>query len=164
VLCRWLQSLSIALWMGAILCLGMIVAPYAVTYFNSRVDAGKFLGPLFYKLTLGGVICGVVYVLLLLVHDSLWKRYHPTAVGGILTFLRFVLAVGMVGASAYLLIRAYPAMEQYQKVAQVVNGAFTGGAGRAFDYWHALYKTITSSVFGAGLALLLLTHMSHKRR
>jgi hypothetical protein len=164
VLCRWLQVLLIGLWAGGMLAVGLLVAPHALAYFHTRVMAGQFLGPLFVMLIKGGIACGAAYLALLFVHDNLWRRYHRTAAGDFLLFLKFVIAAAFVGAGCYLLLRVWPAMDQYQHAAHVVAGAFTGGAGRAFDYWHKLFERVSQDMTAGGFVLILLTLMSRRRR
>ena len=164
VLCRWIQNVSIGVWAGAILGTGMLVAPAAQEFFKSRVQAGQFLGPVFVNVTKLGIAAGILYMLMMFAHDSLWKRYHPTTTGDLLSFLRFVLAAGMVGASAYLLLRAWPRMQVLEHVATVVGGSLSGPHGHAFDWWHQLFEKITRGIFGGCLALMLLSQMARRRK
>ncbi|HET6383573.1 MAG TPA: DUF4149 domain-containing protein [Armatimonadota bacterium] len=164
VLSRWLQNLVIGVWLGAILTVGVIVATVAVSVMKTPVAAGTIIGPAVNDVTKLGGICGVIYLVMLLIHDPLWKKYHPTVSNALLSFLKTVLAAAMVGASGYLLYRVGPQMTHYLTVAHVVNGHLTGVAGRAFDWWHKLYVQVTQGIFGGGLLLLLLTQMSGRKR
>lgn len=164
VLCRWLQNLSMGLWLGIMLLIARM-GPYALHYFHdNRVDSGKFLGPLVAEWTKAGVVVGILYLILMLIHDSLWRRYHATTAGEVLVFLKFMLAAGIIAGCSYLLLQAMPAMDHLRQGAQVVNGALAGDAGKSFDRWHKIYEQLSAAMFLGGAGLMLLTQMARRRR
>ncbi|MDQ2731548.1 MAG: hypothetical protein M3Y56_07810 [Armatimonadota bacterium] len=164
VFCRWLQNLSIGLWLGIMLLIARL-GPYALHYFHeNRVDSGKFLGPLVAEWTKAGVVVGILYLVLMLIHDSLWRRYHATTAGEVLVFFKFILCAAIIGCCSYLLLQALPVMDHLRATATVVNGAMTGDGGKSFDHWHKIYEQLSGGMFLGGAALMLLSQLSRKRR
>ena len=163
VICQWLQNVAIGAWVGAILVLGILVAPHTVQAFKTPVASGQFLGPVMRIVTEAGGACALLYLVLLMVHDALLRRFHSNAANLLLSLLKTLLSAGMVATFGYLLYRVNGRMDHYLEVAKVVNGHLLGGPGRAFDYWHKLYEQIVQGLVGAGLLLMLLTQMSRRR-
>lgn len=64
---RFLQSLSLTLWVGAIVYLSFVVAPAVFTTLTNMDQAGALVGIILTRLHWLGVICGVVYVIVTLI-------------------------------------------------------------------------------------------------
>ena len=77
---RFVQFLSLGLWLGSDVFLSFVVAPGAFRVLASRDQAGAILGYSLGLMHAGGVICGVVFLLALLVRMRTFESFvSPTA-------------------------------------------------------------------------------------
>jgi hypothetical protein len=145
---RFVQFLSLGLWLGSDVFLSFVVAPGAFRVLASRDQAGAIVGYSLGLMHTGGVICGAVFLLALLVRarrfDSL---VSPAALCVVLMMTLTVVSQLVVS----------PKMAALRAQMGSIQAAATGNPLLAeFGRLHSISVALESGVLLAGLAAMYL--------
>jgi uncharacterized membrane protein len=145
---RWLEFLSLGLWLGSDVFLSFVVAPGAFSILASRDQAGAMVGFALTRMHWGGVICGVVFLLARLLRSaSVAQLVRPAGLCVLVMMLATVISQLTVSARmAELRLR----MGSIQATA--ADSPLLG----EFSRLHRVSVSLESVVLLAGFAALFL--------
>jgi hypothetical protein len=148
-LLRFVQMLSLGVWLGAIVFFGAVMAPAAFTLFTSD-QAGNLVNLTLSRLHLAGMVCGVIY----LIFAALAGR-SPSA----LLRPAPLLVLAMIAVTFFSQFWVMGNMEALRaQAAGPIQSLPDGNAIRAsFDRLHVLSVRLEGGVLIAGLIALFLT-------
>jgi len=149
-LLRFLMLLALGLWLGAILCFGVIVAPTLFATLPTRDLAGAVVSAALAKLHMVGFICGGVFLLALLAYRALKGKVS-------LAFLQVLLVIVMLACTAYSEFGVGRRMNALKNNMGVIDNVPHEDPRRvAFNHLHKYSEDLEYAVFGCGLVTLLL--------
>ena len=148
-LIRFLQFLSLGIWIGSVLFFGAVVAPAVFTVVSDADQAGSIIGLTLGRMHLMGLVAGVVYLIATAVGEHSPKallRPAPLLVllMMLLTFLSQFWVIGTMDA-----LRA--------QMGSVAATPATNALRARFDHLHTLSVRLEMGVLAAGLIALALT-------
>jgi uncharacterized membrane protein len=157
-LLRWLQLLSMALWVGGLAFFAFVLAPTAFRVLPSFHEAGLIVGEalkVFDTISLAGgaVFLAATAILFLRAPNRIKGRYE----------MEFLLALVMVVCTVYLTWNVIPAMDQDQVLAggDVNTVPPTNPARIHFEKLHKRSENVAGTVFFIGLGVLFLMSREH---
>jgi uncharacterized membrane-anchored protein YitT (DUF2179 family) len=145
-LARYLALLALAIWVGALVFFGAILAPTAFKLLASPNQAGLLIGTTLRQIHVLGLGCGVVAVIFLLITG--WGKLGKNAFAIALV----LVMMGLTEASQYVVI---PAMERDRAAVEDISALPPGNPERdAFDTLHQQSEWLEEGVLVCGLAAL----------
>lgn len=152
-LLRALRLLSMTAWVGGIAFFAFVVAPVAFTHLSNIHDAGMVVGTSLRILHKIGLIGGGIFCVATV---TLWFRAEvPARVG---FALEMILAIVMLGVTAYSQYRIIPAMEQDRIAAGGdIEAADIASPQRVdFERLHAWSERLEGLVLLCGIGVILV--------
>ncbi len=146
---RFLQIVSVGIWVGGILFFVAILAPAAFALFSSR-EAGQLVNLTLGRLHLAGMVCGLVYLAVTVAAAKrasalLWPSSLLVLAMVVLTFISQFWVMGNMEA-----LRA-------QAGGNLEALAASDPIRASFDRLHQLSVRLEAAVLAAGLVALFLT-------
>jgi uncharacterized membrane protein len=146
---RYLEFLSLGIWVGAIIYMAFVVAPAVFTTLPSQDQAGAVVGVVLAKLHWIGVVAGCVYVAAALGSArSLKALGRPGALAVIaMVVLTLVAQMGIM-----------PRMDKLRvQMGSIEHTAVTNPLRKQFDRLHVVSVRVEGAVLLLGLAAIFLT-------
>jgi hypothetical protein len=145
---RTLEFLGLGLWLGSDVFLSFVVAPGAFAVLGGRDQAGAMVGFALTRMHLGGIICGVTFLLARLAR------------------VRSLTALVSPGACCVLVMIAATVVSQFTVSARMAGlrvqmGSIQATVGDSpllaeFSRWHRVSVSLESVVLLAGFAAMYL--------
>ncbi len=142
--------LALGLWLGAIVCFGVIVAPTLFAVLPTHNLAGLVVSSALAKLHIGAFLCGGVFLLAMLFYRALGGKSS-------LSIVQILLVLVMLGCTAYSeygVSRRLNALKAEMGV--IDNVPRTDPRRVAFNNLHRYSEGLEHVVLGCGLVTLLL--------
>ncbi|MDE3135800.1 MAG: DUF4149 domain-containing protein [Acidobacteriota bacterium] len=146
---RFLQFLSLTIWVGGIIYLSFVVAPAVFITLPSIDQAGSVVGVILPKLHWLGVICGVVYVASGL---GLARSFRGFGRAGMLAVLAMLVLTLIAQIS--IIPRADSLRRQ---MGSFERTPATNPLRQQFDHLHVISVRLEGAVLLLGLAAIFLT-------
>jgi len=146
---RYLQFLSLTIWVGGIIYLSFVVAPVLFTRLTNMDEAGAVVGVILPRLHWLGIICGVVYLASAL---GLARSFRAFGRAGALAVLAMVILtlVAQIGI--------IPRMDKLgAEMGSIERTAATSPLRKQFDHLHVVSVRLEGGVLLLGLAAIFLT-------
>jgi uncharacterized membrane protein len=152
---RYLEFLSLGIWVGAIVYMGFVVAPAAFTTLSSQDHAGALVGVVLTRLHWLGVICGGVYVVAGVALARSPKGLVRAGVLAVIAMIVLTLVSQLEIVSRMDRLRAE--MGSYE------NTPATSPLRKQFDRLHVVSVRIEGAVLLLGLAAIFFSvrELSH---
>jgi len=159
-LLRFMQLLSMSIWVGGLAFFAFVLAPTAFAVLPSIHEAGLMVGSALKVFDTVELVCGAVF----LATTALMFRRAPMRIRGRYE-LEFLLAAVMIVATGYLTWNVIPAMDQDQRQAGGDVNAVepTNPARIHFDKLHVRSERVAGTVLLLGLGVLFLMSREHTR-
>ncbi len=155
ILCRWLHSLFLALWIGGLIAIGALVAPTAFHFVRSSPAlagqisaqtalAGGIVGG---SLRLFNILCYVCGALMIVTDIGLMIAEKLRGRRRLLTTASSLVTLLLLGSAFYLGLGLFPALD----LAQAQNNM------ALFDQLHHRYESLSSAQLLPLLLIIFLT-------
>ena len=150
---RFLQLLTLIIWVGGLIFFAFILAPTAFHTLPSIREAGLVVGAALRVFDLVAVVCGAVFLLA----TAILFRRVPMRIRGRYE-MEFLLAAVMLLATAYIHWNILPAMEVDRRLAggDITFVDASHPARIHFDKLHARSERVEGGVLLLGLAVVFL--------
>lgn len=146
---RYLQFLSLSIWVGSIIYLSFIVAPALFTKLPSLDQAGAVVGVVLPRLHWLGVGCGVVYVAATV---ALARSFRGFGKAGALA------VIAMVVLTLIAQMGVIPRMDRLRaQMGSIERTPVTSPLREQFDHLHVVSVRLEGAVLLLGLAAIFLT-------
>lgn len=146
---RYLEFLSLGIWVGAIVYMAFVVAPAAFTVLPSQDQAGALVGVVLTRLHWLGVVCGGVYVVAGVALARSPKGFARAGVLAVIAMIVLTLVSQLGIVSRMDRVRAE--MGSYERTPA------TSPLRKQFDRLHLVSVRIEGTVLLLGLAAIFLT-------
>lgn len=150
---RFLQLISIMLWVGGLAFFAFVLAPLAFHVLPSVHEAGLIVGATLGRFDRVALVCGLVFLLA----TGLLFRSAPHRIKGRYE-IQLLLAAVMMLATAYIEWKLMPAMESDRVLAggDIDKAEKTNPARIHFEKLHARSEKADGTVFFLGIGVLFL--------
>jgi uncharacterized membrane protein len=145
---RSIEFLALGLWLGSDVFLSFVVAPGAFHVLSSRDQAGAIVGYSLTRMHLGGILCGLVFLLARLARTRSFASY-PTAPA-----ICVALMIALTAISQYTVSARMAALRVQMGSIQATEAGSPLLA--EFTRLHGLSVALESGVLLAGFAALFL--------
>lgn len=146
---RYLQFLSLTIWVGGIIYLSFVVAPALFTKLPSIDEAGSVVGVILPRLHWMGVVCGVVYLACALVLARSFRGFGRAGALAVIAMLVLTL-VAQLGV--------IPRMDKlHAEMGSIERTPVSNPLRRHFDRLHVVSVRLEGGVLLLGLAAIFLT-------
>lgn len=146
---RYLQFLSLTIWVGGIIYLSFVVAPALFTKLPSEDLAGSVVGVILPRLHWWGIVCGIIYL---------------AAGVGIARSFRGFARVGALGVIAMIVLTLIaqlgiiPRMDKLgAQMGSIERTPATNPLRKQFDHLHVVSVRLEGAVLLLGLAAIFFT-------
>lgn len=146
---RYLQFLSLGIWVGAIVYMAFVVAPAAFATLPSQDQAGAMVGVVLSRLHWLGVVSGVVYL-----GSAMARMRSPAALarpGGLAVIAMIVLTL----ISQQVVMTKMNRLRS--EMGSIERTPTTNPLRRQFDRLHVVSVRIEGTILLLGLAAIFLT-------
>jgi len=152
-LIRFIQLLTIVIWVGGLIFFAFILAPTAFRTLPSIHLAGMIVGATLHPFHIVGLVCGTIFLLA----TAFLFRTAPMRIRGRYE-MQFLLAAVMLTATGYLQQNVLPAMESDRASAggSIETAPADNPARLHFDKLHARSERIEGAVLILGLGIVFL--------
>jgi uncharacterized membrane protein len=146
---RYLQFLSLTIWVGGIIYLSFVVAPALFTKLPDIDQAGAVVGVILPRLHWVGVVCGIVYLASGLV---LMRSFRAFGRAGALAVIAMVILT-LVAQMGII-----PRMDRLgAQMGSIERTQATNPLRKQFDHLHVVSVRLEGAVLLLGLAAIFLT-------
>jgi len=152
-LIRFIQLLTIVIWVGGLIFFAFILAPTAFHTLPSIHLAGMIVGATLRPFHIVGLVCGAIFLLA----TAFLFRTAPMRIRGRYE-MQFLLAAIMLTATGYLQQNVLPSMESDRASAggSIETAPADSPAKLHFDKLHARSERIEGAVLILGLGIVFL--------
>jgi len=145
---RWIEFLCLSLWLGSDVFLSFVVAPGAFRILGSRDQAGAMVGYSLGVMHMGGIVCGIVFLLARLVRTKTFASFvTPSA-------LCVVLMMILTGISQFTVSAKMAALRV--QMGSIQATAADSPLLMEFGRLHRISVSLESGVLLAGLVAIYL--------
>ncbi len=146
---RYLQFLSLTIWVGGIIYLSFVVAPVLFTKLPSIDQAGAVVNVILPRLHWLGVACGVVYLASALALAHSFRAFGRAGALAVLAMLVLTLVAQM---------GIIPRMDRLgTEMGSIERTPATSPLRKQFDHLHVVSVRLEGGVLLLGLAAIFLT-------
>jgi uncharacterized membrane protein len=145
---RTLEFLSLGLWLGSDVFLSFVVAPGAFHVLATRDQAGVMVGFALTRMHIGGIICGVIFLLTRLGRTRSFANFAPPAALCVLVMIAATLVSQLTVSSKMAALRGQMGSIQ----ATAANSPLLA----EFTRLHSISVSLESVVLLAGVAAMFL--------
>ena len=152
---RTIEFLCLGLWLGADVFLSFVVAPGAFSILPSRDAAGAIVGYSLTRMHLGGILCGLIFLVARLIRSGSFATFVTPAAGCV------VLMIGLTAISQFTISARMAALRlQMGSIQATPEG---NPLVSEFARLHRISVSLESAVLLAGLAAMyfLVRESSH---
>ena len=145
---RFLEFLGLGFWLGSDVFLSFVVAPGAFHILASRDQAGAIVGYSLTRMHIGGILCGVVFLLARLLRTRIFASYVSTTA---------LCVVAMIASTAISQYTVSARMAALRVQMGSIQGTEPGSPLLAeFTRLHGISVALESGVLLAGFAAMYL--------
>jgi len=145
---RTLEFLSLGLWLGSDVFLSFVVAPGAFHVLATRDQAGVMVGFALTRMHIGGIICGVIFLLARLARKRLFVSVGASAALCVLVMIAATLVSQFTVSAKMAALRGQMGSIQATAADSPLLAEFTR--------LHSISVSLESVVLLAGIAAMLL--------
>ena len=146
---RYLQFLSLTIWVGGIIYLSFVVAPALFTKLPDIDQAGAVVGVILPRLHWVGVVCGIVYLASGLVLARSFRAFGRAGALAVIAMLILTLVAQM---------NIIPRMDRLgAQMGSIERTPATNPLRKQFDHLHVVSVRLEGAVLLLGLAAIFLT-------
>jgi hypothetical protein len=145
---RTLEFLSLGLWLGCDVFLSFVVAPGAFQVLATRDQAGVMVGFALVRMHVGGIICGVIFLLTRLARTRSFPNFSTPAALCVLVMIAATLVSQLTVSSKMAALRG--------QMGSIQAAAEDGPLLAEFTRLHSISVSLESVVLLAGVAAIFL--------